>query len=116
MYPMKSIEKRNPWTCGLKKTEQFKASKSFEQNSTSQNTFLVFKVEARACYLCLLIGQSSRREDLVRACSILFLNILNMLMDIFTIEPACSCLPHVAFVFRLCFPLCIKLLIMYVYE
>ncbi|CAH9119589.1 unnamed protein product [Cuscuta europaea] len=39
-------------------------------------------VEARACYLCLLIGRSSRREDLVRASSILFLNNLNMLMDI----------------------------------
>ncbi|CAH9092596.1 unnamed protein product [Cuscuta europaea] len=50
--------------CGVKKTDQVKASKASEQNATSQNTFLVFKVEARACYLCLLIGRSSRRGRL----------------------------------------------------
>ncbi|CAH9092600.1 unnamed protein product [Cuscuta europaea] len=29
--------------CGVKKTDQVKASKASEQNATSQNTFLVFK-------------------------------------------------------------------------
>ncbi|CAH9092598.1 unnamed protein product [Cuscuta europaea] len=33
--------------CGVKKTDQVKASKASEQNATSQNTFLVFKVRER---------------------------------------------------------------------
>ncbi|CAH9097176.1 unnamed protein product [Cuscuta europaea] len=69
--------------------EQLKVSKSSEQNATSQNTFLVFKVEARACYLCLLIGQSSRREDLVRASSNSVFKHLTMLMDIVFHYGAC---------------------------
>ncbi|CAH9074096.1 unnamed protein product [Cuscuta europaea] len=47
------------------------------------------KLEAKACYLCLLIERSSQREDLVRASSILFLNNLNMLMDIVFHYGAC---------------------------